>query len=277
MKKKNNVVLHNKNVNPIIYEKYKDYVFDLCSAMQKELGDDVFVKVVFENERKGFHSDHFAAEVSKEKKSFLIQLFSVNFNNDDEKYVKYFLQLTLFHEFIHIHDIIGTIKNPHTNFEPDSKITNRREHILQLGFDFWTEFHAYSLGMHKFELDIAPNTFFVIYKNYKKLKAEFEKLLFLEDSKEKYKLVEDYTNRADEFIYLLTEYCAASHYKKFNVKEYSKKTEFDEHYIIITDFIIDATYYCSKLYSGMFGKRQEEKLFEIGKIVYKIRRELGIQ
>ena len=130
--------------------------------------------------------------------------------------------------------------------------------------------------MHKFNQPVEPSSFYSIYKAYKDLKSEFENLIILDYTKENDKLIQDYLNRAHEFVYLLSRYCAASHYKDFNIKQYNKKTEADELYIFIAKFICEATFLCNNLYTGMFGKRQEEKLFNLGKHVYKLTRDLGI-
>jgi len=276
MEKNINIRVRNKNLDKQLFKKYEQFIYDTCKILCKALNENIVINIVLENRRKGFHGDRIGADASRQKKSFLIRLFSVNFESNDEDFIKQSIEETLHHEFVHVFDIIKTHKNPDCKFKPDTKIRNTREFILQLGFNFWTEFHAFNLTMHNFEQDFKVDSFYSVYKNYKELKLEFEGLYVQNRTKENIKKIDDYLNRAKEFIYLLSYYCAASHYKDFNIKQYRKKTQSDEKFIFIVKFVCDSLLICDKLYVGMFGKHQEERLFELGKLISKIRFELGI-
>lgn len=275
-KLKGKLKIENKGFDSDILNKYRDAIFSFFQDLYDNLNTDCDLVISLRKDINKTNKVPLGGRSIKKGNGFLVLIYDNAFCGDTEKDKLDNLFSVIYHEFVHVYDIINTYANNYCTFKPDVKHEQETDIIKQLGFDFWLEYRAFNMTMYKFEFIIKHNSLYKIYKQYCKLLTRLSGLNNMNNGKEKNKMVSDYVKDVDFFIYNIAITIACLHNQNKVLKRYNDKTENDKNYIFIKKLFIDLSLLCAKTHKGMFGKYQESRLEQIGKKILKLNDNLNV-
>lgn len=263
------IQLKNNTNNSEVFEKNKDHILEVVDYILESLDFHVNIDIVVDDLTKRNHlstSEVLDGSMTVKKNNYIVYL-SIDVLKNVENDNGLDLDVTLFHEFGHIYDHYHVTHSKYYHKNPMKvKQKNFYDFGVSIGWNFWTEFHAYYFQFKEFRKYINYPTLLSLVKEFKTLQSDLAKIKEdLKNIKSVKKLdLQPYISRVKFFSYEIARFMAASSGGKRKYYEYSDKTtntpEFNQ-FCTIYDGLVTRIL---KLFTNTYGKGMQTKLFNIG-------------
>lgn len=221
----------------------------------------------------GAHSEGvISAFVKTQKEQFRICIYSDFIKKFIFKNKNYFTSVIM-HEFAHVHDIYSCIYSKKCPYNPESPPKSEDEYYMRLGFDFWTEFFAFSVVYQAYKTKDYPTIKTVITQSAKvrALLDDFE----TKPCQKKYSL---FIGAAKNLVYLFANTLAGYKFAVSRYYKYSEKTKQNPDYTFVVDFMKELNSLIYKMKLHKHNKSFKKNIHKLGKFIFEcIYEQMGLE
>lgn len=260
-----NFIIRNKTSNKKTFNKYKEKFYSDCQSFADatSININVYIDVLDKiplAHRKAIYSPD--GRIYFYRSNYYIQIPITHFKDYVHSDVSFNVCHSLYHELVHMVTAHRTAQN-NLNYQPFKKTyRTQRDYIINIGFNFWTEFMARfktNLAFKKYYKENFPLLRLV--KELKNLKAMYKTLIIPPSNDNDLDKIIDFENLLSDFLYDCSVFLAL--YKN-NYYTYCEKTQNDTEFIEVENFLSDISSIINKTFHGMYGKRHIKRLWKMG-------------
>ena len=270
------IVFEDKTTKPELVDKYKDKIVGRVQRIIDETFDfdiSLILRVVEIDTSKANYVNHeiMSGYTTMDKKGRFIICFGIESLERFEHDGGLDIAISITHELGHVYDMYNILNNNYYSYNPLlAKQKKFEDFIIQIGWDFWTEFFAYYFTFKEFkELHNYPS-FHQIVVGYQKLVEEYEIIKpNVADKKNQNvkELAHKHIDNIEQFLYATAKYlagCLAGKQKYYKVKPNKKNYKYIEE---LDKILVRFMRLISPMFNNTHGKGMTRKLWNLSRYI----------
>lgn len=246
--------IKNAGIEKNIFNEYKDHILNVV----KDIYDDCNFKFKCVVKTSNLDTDS-SGICGRKGQKYEIVLYKKAFSRNLD-----YLDLVIYHELIHAKDA-SIINLKDSTFKTHKiKFRSYKDFITNIGYRSWTEFNA-CLNVNAISNSYKMEcTFLEMVKSYEKLLKMKEAIQTSEeDLGEINKLLIEYVNEIDSFVYFSSRFIAADLFRNSKNK-HCEKTKNKEAYVCLSNLYSELRELYRKSYHGKYGKHMMKRMYKLG-------------